>query len=225
MPSDPRCACLYLHGFASSPRSFKASSLQARFEAAGLSLSVPDLNAPDFTRLTLSRQIQQAEALILHTYEQHQRPTVVIGSSLGGLTAAWLAERPALKGKLAQLVLLAPAFEFLAQWLPKLGAAALQQWQQTGSLQVYHYGENRSLPLHYGFVLDAQQYDEQRLQRPVPSLILHGQADQVIEIAASRRYAASRPWVELVELASDHGLANVQSEIWQAIEPLLARLC
>lgn len=225
MLSDPRCLCLYLHGFASSPRSFKAQSLQARFEAAGLPLRVPDLNQPDFTSLTLSRQIQQAEALILQDYQQHQRPILVVGSSLGGLTAAWLAERPALQGKLAQLVLLAPAFEFLAQWLPKLGAETLQQWQQTGSLPIYHYGENRSLPLHYGFVVDAQQYDEQYLQRPVPSLILHGQADQVIEIAASRRYAASRPWVELIELASDHGLADVQSQIWQAIEPHLARLC
>ena len=83
---------------------------------------------------------------------------------------------------------------------------------------VYHYGEKRSLPLSYEFILDAAQYrDEQRKLRPIPTLILHGCQDEVIPIQASRDFARERPWVELIELDSDHALGNVLPEIWSAI--------
>jgi len=66
-------------------------------------------------------------------------------------------------------------------------------------------------------VQDAMQYHDQALQRAIPTLILHGLQDEVIPIQASRTYAASRPWVKLIELESNHALANGQDEIWQAI--------
>ena len=76
----------------------------------------------------------------------------------------------------------------------------------------------RSLPLHYQFIVDASKYQEQQLQRPLPTLILHGRYDDVIPIQSSRDYASQRPWVELIELESDHSLTNVMPDIWQAIQ-------
>jgi uncharacterized protein len=196
---------LYLHGFASSPRSAKALYLRDRFGEAGIALQVLDLNGGDFSRLTLTRQLQQVAQHIDGT------PTTLIGSSFGGLTAAWLGqEHPSV----TRLILLAPAFEFLLHWLPKLGETQLHQWRESGSLPVYHFGEGKMLPLHYPFVTDCQQYDEAQLQRPVETLILHGVRDEVIPIRSSRNYAKSRPWVKLIELNSDHALGNVLEEIW-----------
>lgn len=208
---------LYLHGFASSPQSYKAQALKARFESVGLSLTIPDLNQGDFSTLTLSRQIQQACEAILAQAE----PTVIIGSSLGGLTAAWVAEQPTLQGRIEKLVLLAPAFRFLAQWLPRLGDAALDQWRQEGLLSVYHYADQEQKPLHYRFVEDAQGYDDDALQAQIPTLICHGLRDEVIRIEASRAYAAHRPWVKFLELDSDHALGDVEAEIWQAVADFL----
>lgn len=214
---------LYLHGFASSPQSTKAETLRQHFQDQGLTLQIPDLNQGDFTHLTLSRQIQQAKTIMLPVLQAAPKEKwVLIGSSFGGLTSAWLAEQPDLQAAIAALVLLAPAFEFLTQWLPRLGAEQLQQWQATGTLAVYHYGAQRSLPLDYGFLTDAQTYDETQLQQPIPTLILHGRQDEVISIDASHHYAATRPWVKLIELESDHALADVQSEIWQAVQQFLA---
>ncbi|MBD0337529.1 MAG: alpha/beta fold hydrolase [Cyanobacteria bacterium Co-bin13] len=207
---------IYLHGFASGPQSMKAQTLQLHFQTLGLTLAVPDLNQGDFAHLTLSRQIQQVKALI-----SPNRPTVLIGSSFGGLTAAWLAEQPELRGQIERLVLMAPAFRFLEQWLPRLGDDQHQRWQRQGTLPVYHYGEQRQIPLHYSFITDAQTYDEHLLHQPIPTLILHGRQDEVISIQASRDYAAQRPWVKLIELESDHALGNVQTEIWQAIQQFL----
>ncbi len=207
-------AYLYLHGLASSPQSTKAQYLRARFAAWGYDLQVLDLNQDDFTHLTRSRQLAQASAAL----PPADLPTTVIGSSCGGLTAAWLAEQ---HSQIARVILLAPAFDFLTHWRARLGAAQWQQWQATRRLPVYHYGAERLLPLDYGFVEDLRQYEQARLQRPVPTLLLHGDRDEIIPLAAARAYASARPWVKLQPLASQHSLSNVLAAIWTAI----ARFC
>ena len=208
---------LYLHGFASSPQSAKAQAMKTRLAALGIPLLIPDLNQGEFTQLTLSRQIQQVSALILSQSE----PTVLIGSSLGGLTAAWVAQQVSITERIEKLVLLAPAFHFLKQWLPRLGPEALEAWRTEGTLSVYHYTEQRQLPLDYRFITDAQGYRDEDLRANIPTLILHGTDDETISIEASRAYAAPRPWVRLVELPSDHALTNVEPEIWQHTQVFL----
>ncbi|BAY16460.1 hypothetical protein NIES2109_22130 [Nostoc sp. HK-01] len=181
-----------------------------RFTKIPIQLNIPDLNAGDFSGLTITRQLNQIAAAFPHDSE----PVTLIGSSLGGLVSAHLAQQ---YQQVERLILLAPAFGFLSHWLPKLGDEEMKRWQQEKYLMVYHYGEGRSLPLSYDFITDAEQYQEDILQRPVPTLILHGRQDEVIPITASHQFARSRPWVELVELDSDHALGNVTGEIWQAI--------
>jgi pimeloyl-ACP methyl ester carboxylesterase len=200
---------LYLHGFASSPNSTKAQDIQERLSQHHIPISIPDLNSGGFTHLTITRQIQQ---IAVHLPANSQ-PVTLIGSSLGGLISAHLAQQHL---QVQRLILLAPAFGFLSHWLPKLGKG-LKLWQLTKYMMVYHYGYQQLLPLHYNFVTDAKQYSEDLLQRPLPTLILHGKHDEVIPIQASRHFAISRPWVELIEFNSDHSLGNVSNEIWQAI--------
>jgi predicted esterase YcpF (UPF0227 family) len=201
---------IYLHGFASSPNSTKAKYILERFAQNQIKLEIPDLNCDDFSHLTISRQLKQVAAKI----EQNTEATI-IGSSLGGLTAAHIGEKFL---QVKRLVLLAPAFGFLSHWLPTLGTEVMQRWQQERYLMVHHYGEKRELPLSYDFLTDAHKYQEAVLQRPIPTLILHGQNDEIIPIQASRDFAQKRSWVELIELNSNHALGNVMMEIWQAIE-------
>ncbi|MEH2378493.1 MAG: YqiA/YcfP family alpha/beta fold hydrolase [Nostoc sp.] len=201
---------IYLHGFASSPNSAKARDISDRFTQIQTKLKIPDLNAGDFSQLTITRQLTQVAA----QFNNDSTPVTLIGSSLGGLTAAHLGQQYL---QVQRLVLLAPAFGFLSHWLPKLGDEEVQRWQQEKYIMVYHYGEERSLPLSYDFLTDAAQYQQKLLQRPIPTLILHGKKDEVIPIEASRDFGRSRPWVELVELDSDHALGNVMEETWQAI--------
>jgi hypothetical protein len=201
-------ACLYLHGFASSPHSAKGIFLKQKFQSEGISLQLPDLNQEDFSHLTLTRQIAQVEKLLF------SESALLIGSSLGGLVAAWVAERNV---QVSHLVLLAPAFNFVSYYQQRLGAEVLNLWQQQGYRPVFHYHEQREIALHYQFLVDAQQYHDQELSRPLPTLILHGLADEVIPIEASRHYQSSRPWVRLVELESDHALTHVQETIWQEL--------
>lgn len=207
---------IYLHGFASSPKSNKAVYLRDRFAEININLKVFDLNQDNFTQLTLTRQLHQVESEI----KNKSQPIILIGSSFGGLTSTFLAER---KLNIQGLILLAPAFEFLSHWLPKLGDEKLKKWQEDGYLSVYHYGVNDYLPLSYNFLVDAAQYESEKLQRALPTLIFHGLNDDVIPIQASRDFAAIRPWVKLIEVYSDHTLGNVMPEVWQQIYDFLKK--
>lgn len=86
---------LYLHGFLSSPQSTKCRMLAAAHERRGVPFLAPDLNVEPEEAARLIESI--AEGI------PAERLTVV-GSSLGGFYAAWLAER---KG--CRSVLLNPA--------------------------------------------------------------------------------------------------------------------
>lgn len=199
---------IYLHGFASGPQSYKGQWLRSCFHSHDIDLQLLNLNQGDFAHLTLTRQINQV-------IDHLKGPTTLIGSSLGGLTAVWVAQR---SSYVTRLVLLAPAFNFLDQWLPRLGAEQLHQWETNGWLSIYHYGLHTQQRLHYGFVQDAKNYDDQTLNRSLPTLIIHGKQDDVIALATSQEYAGQRPWTILKPLDTDHGMADSMADIWQAIQ-------
>ncbi|MCP4697844.1 MAG: alpha/beta fold hydrolase [Gammaproteobacteria bacterium] len=198
----------YLHGWCSGPQSNKARFINEGFRRHGLTLHVPDLNQGDFFHLTLTRQIQQVQALL------PAGPITMLGSSFGALTALWLAETCP---RIQRLVLLAPAFRLLEQMRIQLDKAQFEQWRRTGELEFYHYAWMREAALSYTFITDLAQYDETTLQRRLPVLILHGTHDTTIPVETAKKFAATRPWIELKLLDSDHMLGNVQAQIWQEI--------
>jgi len=77
---------LYLHGFRSSPTSSKASQIGARLQAIGRGADYvcPQLPASPRQAIELALQLTQSS-----TPDQ----LTIIGSSLGGYYATWLAER------------------------------------------------------------------------------------------------------------------------------------
>jgi uncharacterized protein len=201
---------IYLHGFSSGPGSTKAKYLKAQFDQIGIELQVPDLNQDDFTHLTVSRQIAQ----VIDLFPQDRSPVTLIGSSLGGWIAAIIAQN---YSQVDRLILLAPAFDFLAHWLPKIGEQQLNSWQKIGYLSIYHHAAKNLVPLHYDFLTDARRYPLTEINRVLPTLIIHGIHDDVIPVTASQSYALDRPWVELLEWDSDHQLTDASEQIWQEI--------
>lgn len=199
---------IYLHGFASSPQSRKAQYFLGRSP----DLLLPDLNHPNFGKLTVSRQIEQVRELLTE-------PSHIIGSSLGGLTAALLAEKyPKLVKK---IVLLAPAFQFIKNWRLRLGDDLIQKWQQTNSFPIYHYSFKREESLHYEFFRDAETFVDYHFTNQIPTLILHGINDETVPLQVSEDYAQGKGWVELVPLDSDHGLGDRLPELYERTQHFL----
>src|SRR2546426_9577128 len=78
---------VYLHGFASSTRSTKATFFAEKLGLKGIDMLVPDLNQPDFSTLTVTRMLKQAADAI----DAAGDPVALIGSSLGGFVAGQAA--------------------------------------------------------------------------------------------------------------------------------------
>jgi uncharacterized protein len=203
---------IYLHGFASSPLSTKAQFFAQSFAHVDLPLTLIDLNQPDFFTLTLSRQLSQVKTFF------SDQPVTIIGSSFGALTATWLAQQCP---QVHRLILLAPAFDFLQHLTSFLGEQNLNQWQQEGYFPFYHYGEKQNKLLHYDFFTDLNNYPQSQLKRPVSTLIIHGNNDEVIPIQSSRNYAQFRNYVQLIELDSDHSLIDQMPQIWTLIQQFI----
>ena len=207
-------AYIYLHGFASSPKSSKARYLKDRFLSKGIDLDILDLNQDDFSNLTLTRQIEQT----VSAFPNSNTLITLIGSSFGALTCAWVAQKHI---QVERLILLAPAFGFPQSWYSRLEPNQITQWRESGFLPIYHYGKGKQIPLKYQFLEDANNYPIIELTRSLPTLMIHGINDDVVPIQVSRDYAKRHSQVKLIELDSDHGLNDSQLRIWQEIQDFL----
>jgi predicted esterase YcpF (UPF0227 family) len=94
---------IYLHGFRSAPASIKALALKARMFERGLAERFWCEQLPVSPRTAIAL----AEAEIARARSAGLEPTVV-GSSLGGYYATWLAERHDLRAVLVNPAVVAP---------------------------------------------------------------------------------------------------------------------
>ena len=203
---------LYLHGFASSAQSSKASFFATKLRELGLEVEIPDFNAPDFSTLTITRMIDQVTAAI---DARPGEPVVLIGSSLGGFVAVQSAlRRPS---RVARLILLAPALDFDGNRLRDLGDRGIEAWKETDRLEVFHYGYSRRVPVHYGLYTDAQRYDCMNALLQMPIQIFQGSRDTAVDPEMVEQWGRSRSNVQLHMLNDDHQLIASLPYIWEHV--------
>ena len=204
---------LYLHGFASSARSTKATFFGDRLARLGIPLLCPDFNEPDFENLTVTRMREQVERWI-STLAAGQ--VTLIGSSLGGFVAlhaaaAWHdATRP-----IDGLVLLAPALDFGTSRMSELGADRLARWKEADRLEVFHYAAGETRHVRYALYEDAGHYDSFSCPITTPTLIFQGRRDTSVDPAMVERFADGRSHVTLRMLDDDHQLLNSLEFMWR----------
>lgn len=182
---------IYIHGFNSSPLSAKAQQLQAYYDAQGLAgrLSVPALPpSPAAAMALLESEIGAHESVAL------------VGSSLGGFYATWLAEQHKVKA-----VLINPA---VAPWklLDK----------RTGTQYNYHTGEAWELQPEWvdelqGFAVAAPSW-------PDNLLLLTQTGDETLDWRDGWDYY--RECHRFKGLGGSHGF-----EDFDAFIPLILRFC
>ena len=206
---------VYLHGFASGPTSSKARFFRQRLEAAGACVDVPDLADGDFEHLSISGQLDVVERAAKP--RGYPEPVSLMGSSMGGYLAALYAAR---HGEVCRLVLLAPAFGFARRWPERLGADQVAHWHSTGTIPIFHYGENRIRKLSYGLLEDGARYEDYP-DFHQPALIFHGAHDDVVPAGYSREFAATHPNAILELVDSGHDLLNALDFMAPRVEEFL----
>jgi pimeloyl-ACP methyl ester carboxylesterase len=228
---------LYLHGFASGPRSTKGMAFERHFaerdqnEASarsgftgprstaegrcGVTIERLDLRVPSLEHLRLSAMLEVVRGAL-----DTGGPAVVIGSSLGGLTAARVAERD---DRVRALVLLAPAFHMAKRWREQLGAA-WDEWKASGWRTITDFTTGQPARVDFAFWQDLDTTDRDLPDVRVPTLVLHGVRDDVVPVEHSRDFARGRAHVELVELDDTHELVASIPTLLARSEAFLARL-
>lgn len=206
---------VYLHGFASSPESSKAIWLGEALTHAGVGYSCPDLNLPSFETLTVTRMVEQTLAAV----EAAESPVALIGSSLGAYVAVHAAAADAGR-RVDRLVLLAPALDFGGNRLTHLGPHSVDEWRRAGALTVDHYGLGGPRRVGFGLYEDAAAYDAFDIALNLPTVVVQGRHDDVVDPGMVERWCATRPSAVLHLVDDGHQLRESLPFIWSACQRL-----
>jgi len=169
---------IYIHGFNSSPASFKAALLKKRLEALG--------RGAEFVAPALPASPARAAALLDDLARRHPGAALV-GSSLGGYYATWLAEKYG------------------------LNAALLNPAVRPYDLLKDHVGPQQNLHTGERYEYTARDVEELRALEvpritPARYLLVAASADEVLDYrCAVARYRGCR---QIVVDGGDHGLSS-----------------
>ena len=218
-PTGPRW--LYLHGFASGPRSAKGVALAEHYARQGIHLERLDLRKPSLEHLRLSAMMRTVRDAIGGEKDR----AILFGSSLGGLTACRVAEEDP---RVCALVLLAPALRGSEQLRRNVGEANLRRWRETGWLETQDYAEKRLARVHFGLMEDIDTIEARSGGWPdvrVPTLLIHGTRDTTTLPPYSRTWASGKRHVRLVEVDDGHelveSLGRIAAEADDFLRPFL----
>jgi len=176
---------LYIHGFNSSPQSYKASAL-----GQWLAKNSPDvIYETPYLRPYPAEALAQLETLV-GLYLAKQEPIGLVGSSLGGYYAAWLAEKYGLRA-----VLVNPSvrpYELLGRYI--------------GENKNYHNDD------HYVFeqkhVDELKGFDVPAPKHPDHLLLMVQTGDEALDFKeATAKYHASQ---NIIEYGGDHGFQGFE---------------
>ena len=183
----------------STDSSSKACYFRTLLEGAGIPIDIPDLADGDFEHITITGQLAVIDRAV------GGDSVALIGSSLGGYLAALYAARHA---HVKRVVLLAPAFGFAQRWPERLGPAEMAAWRRAGTIDVFHYADNRNRKLGYQLLADGQRFEDYP-DFTQPALIFHGTHDDAVPVRYSEEFAANHPNATLEILNAGHDLLNV----------------
>jgi len=203
---------LYLHGFRSSPASFKARLMAQAMAERGLADDWRCPQLPASPREAISLAMSLAEELLDRargrstqtrsaagaTADASPRALTVIGSSLGGYYAGWLAERLDCRA-----VLLNPAVH-----------APRDLATQVGAQTMYHSGEPFEFQPEY--VAELAAIEIKRPTRPERYFLVAATGDEVLDWQEMRDfYAGCR---QRIIPGSDHGIADFEKYLPEVLE-------
>jgi len=188
---------IYIHGFRSSSQSFKARLLQTCLAAR----SPARLSGRERADRFLAPDLPVEPDLAVRLIQERIGPTAddtLVGSSLGGCYATWLAEQTGCRA-----VLLNPAVH-----------PARDLRSQVGPQAGYHDG--RPFVFEARYLVQLQRYEVAAITRPERYFLIAAQGDEVLdwkEMAAA--YAGAR---QKIIPGSDHGLSDFEAHVDEVLD-------
>lgn len=172
---------LYLHGFRSSPQSAKARMVGARMAELGLADQLRCPQLPASPEAAIEHALQLVDGV-------PPDELAIIGSSLGGYYATWLAERIGCRA-----VLLNPAIVPLDDLNKHVGVTTLYHSDEPFDFRVEYIDELRGMAV-------------EQISRPERYFLLAATGDDVLDY---RTMVAHYPGAKQIVIeGSDHGITE-----------------
>jgi len=219
-------AILYLHGLGSSQSGEKAEFFRTRFVGKDTPFCSIDFrghgqSAETNLELSITRNLEDAARACDYLVAAGVEEIDVVGSSLGGLTALWLArQRP---GNIRRVAVLAPAIGTRKKIEAILGDDLLGQWRLDGEMP--YVNELGTTIVGYGFYEDLAEHADSDLAAGYdkPTLIIQGELDESVDADAVREFADTANGVKLHLWAdAGHRLTERLDEVWELVADFLA---
>lgn len=208
-PSPP-IRMLYLHGFRSSPQSCKAQLLAAHLRAFNPQSywACPMLNVSPLAAIATAAEIlnrgcdikdipnffsSTAPAKTTTILKNYTHDTVIVGSSLGGFYATWLAEQYG-----CRCVLLNPAIRPWEELHRHLGIQTLWHSEDSIVVERHHMDELKA-------------FEVKKITHPQRYFLLAATGDQVINYRDMLDHYRGAQ-IKLIQ-GSDHGLSDFSDHI------------
>ena len=182
---------LFAHGFEGTPEGSKPSYMR---DELGWDVVAPSMSELGWT-------IEQETEVLLRIIDEDGPFDIIAGSSMGGLAAANASNlRPDEK---FSLLLIAPAFGLGDLWREGAKPEGLAQWEKDGSIPYFMNGLGIEVTLDWEFFLSAERMSWPKLNHP--TVILHGNLDDIVPIENSRKVAKEDARVvEIIEIEDGH---------------------
>lgn len=197
------CALLMVHGFTSSKHAKGLNHIALAAQKLGISSLRIDVwghkdNTNPFEELTVTHIIKDIDTAIEFLKSQGHTAIGLVGTSLGGLAAGFVASH---RKDIACLILKSPALFDVHTLATPFISESLDVWKEKGHTTI-HSPIMDNKELNYTFIEDLQSYDSRTYAHTIscPTLIIHGTQDEIVPITQSRQIAKHIPQCTLKEI-------------------------
>lgn len=214
--ANAKAVVLLLHGYFSHAQTRNNHKAAMYFKSLGFHVACPDFygrgeSSGVFGDLTVARGIETAQCCLDAIKRDHPNvPIMITGGSFGGLVAMHLAHDRS--NAIECLILRAPVSDWRALWQREVPREKMMDWVRDGSFSdVMPNGRTVTfgMDLYREMIGCNAVYDTFSSAIHVPTLIVHGDADEMVPLAQAQKLHQSMPHSELVILGgADHAFSR-----------------
>lgn len=196
------------HGFSSNKDRPTYTSMEERLNRNSIATFRFDFyghgeSGGEFEDITISEAVNDTKRAIELMREKGYSNIGLLGSSFGGMVSLMVASQDS---GLFALALKSPVSDYAEQKLKELGEDGIREWKERGYID-FDKSDGR-FRLNYGFFEDIQNNNgyEAAEKIKVPTMIVHGDADETIPVKQSKKTAGiiENCRLELIEGAGHH---------------------
>lgn len=173
----------------------------------------------DFADITITEGVDDVLRAIKYLKLLGYSKLALIGNSFGGITSFVVANKT---NDLSTLALISPVSDYPEVERIRRSESDIAKWKENG-FTIHKSSKGQEFRLNYSFWEDIQKYLVYDIadRIKVPTLIVHGDADDLVPIEQSRKTAKLIPNCQLIEIKGATHRYEDQNHFDQMIDAVL----